>query len=104
MDIINVKSVPFLENSIIKKEYHAYTPYTNSLGFNDEIRISINYLDAFILPATSYLSAELELDENSELDAITLSNNFLLSFLKKHELNYLVYQSVNREILEFYLQ
>ena len=40
-NIINVLEQPQIDTTIIKKEYHSYTPYLQSVENNDEIRIAI---------------------------------------------------------------
>ena len=76
MDILDVKSQPLMDNSIIKREYHSYTPVTSSFGYNDEIRICQNFQDVFTYPASSYLHIEVALDESTDLETVTLANNF----------------------------
>lgn len=48
-NILNIDAHVAQDNSIIKKEFLTYTPYTNSLGENDEIRIAIQNQDTYHL-------------------------------------------------------
>lgn len=56
--IINVLETPVSDDSIIKKDYHTYSPYLQSFNNNDEIRISIQNQDLFLLPNESYIYVE----------------------------------------------
>lgn len=56
--IINVQEKPVSDESIIKKDFHTYTPYLQSFNNNDEIRISIQNQDLYLLPSESYLYVE----------------------------------------------
>lgn len=58
-DILNVAGSIKHDNSIIKKEYHTYTPYTQSFNNNDEIRIAIQSQDLYVLPSESYVYMEV---------------------------------------------
>ncbi|XP_075162776.1 uncharacterized protein LOC142235407 [Haematobia irritans] len=57
-EIFNITEKPFSEESIIKKDYHSYTPYVNSFKNNDEIMICIQNQDLFVLPCESYIYIE----------------------------------------------
>ena len=57
-EIFNVTEKPFSDESIIKKDYHSYTPYVNSFKNNDEIRICIQNQDIFVTPSESYIYIE----------------------------------------------
>lgn len=59
-EILNVGSSVKFDNSIIKKEYHTYTPYTQAFGNNDEIRIAIQSQDLYVLPSESYILMEVD--------------------------------------------
>lgn len=56
ISITNVLEKPESDESIIKKDYHTYTPYLQSFNNNDEIRISIQNQDLYLLPNESYIS------------------------------------------------
>jgi len=53
--IINVLEKPTIDNSIIKKDYHSYSPYFRSYEHNDEIPIAIQNQDLYVLPSESFL-------------------------------------------------
>ncbi|XP_075163031.1 uncharacterized protein LOC142235655 [Haematobia irritans] len=57
-DILNVTEKPFSDENIIKKDYHSYVPYIPSFENNDEIRITIQNQDLYVLPAESYIYIE----------------------------------------------
>lgn len=52
-----------VDEAIIKQQYHTYYPRTNNFNFNDEIRISINHMDAYLLPSKSHLYIEGEFEQ-----------------------------------------
>lgn len=56
--IINVLEKPESDESIIKKDYHTYHPFIQSFNNNDEIRISIQNQDLYLLPNESYIYVE----------------------------------------------
>lgn len=58
MNILNVKNSVELDNSITSLQHHAYNPYTTSFNYGDEIRISIQQQDLYILPSDSYIYIE----------------------------------------------
>lgn len=57
--ILQVKSSVVQSDSVIETQYHTYTPYTTSFNNNDEIRITIQSQDLYVLPSESYLLIEL---------------------------------------------
>lgn len=57
--ILSIDKLAVRDDSIIKKEIYQYTPYTTSIGENDEIRIAIQSKDAYLLPSESYLYMRL---------------------------------------------
>lgn len=58
MNILNVKSCAEFDDSITSLQHHAYNPYTTSFNNGDEIRISIQQQDLYLLPSDSYLYIE----------------------------------------------
>lgn len=48
------------DNNIVKNQFHTYTPYTQSYGNNDEIRIVIQSQDVYVTPFNSYIYIEVE--------------------------------------------
>lgn len=57
-EILNVEDRPFSDDTIIKKDYHSYVPYIRSFKNNDEIRITIQNQDLYLLPSESYIYVE----------------------------------------------
>lgn len=57
-NILNINSGTSYDNSITKLEYHSYSPFLNSFNNNDEIRISIQQQDLYVLPSQSYIYIE----------------------------------------------
>lgn len=90
--ILNIMQCVNYDNSITKKEYHSYSPYTNNFNNSDEIRISIQHQDLYVLPSESliYIEGKLLKTEDQKPSAdLRLSNNamaFLFEELR-YELN-----------------
>lgn len=92
---MNVGSHVDRDDSIVKKEFYTYTPYTNSLGESEEIRIVIRNCESCLLPSDSYLYMRLTVTTDkfnattTNADKIRFVNNFP-SFLfsdARYELN-----------------
>jgi len=82
---------PTIDNSIIKKDYHSYSPYLRSYENNDEIRIAIQYHDLYVLPSESFLHIQghfMKLDD-SLVNKIALMNNCMAYLFNeiRYELN-----------------
>lgn len=93
MDILSVGNKPYHDDSIIKQQYHSYSPYTTSFENNDEIRIAIQSQDLYVLPSESYIFLEVEVSRKEgtqhENVAATWGTNYA-SFLfneVRYELN-----------------
>lgn len=93
VDILNIGSVPFRDDTIIRKQYHSYTPYTTSFGNNDEIRIAIQSQDLYVLPSESYIILEFQVSRKTanayaEVNGTWTSNfaSYLFSEIR-YELN-----------------
>ncbi|XP_050066419.1 uncharacterized protein LOC126555556 [Aphis gossypii] len=79
---------------ITQMQYHSFLPYsTTALSYNDEIRISIQNMDAYTLPCESYLYIEGKLnipaDITAEKGEFNFTNNglaFLFSEIR-YEIN-----------------
>lgn len=93
--IINVLGVPLSDDNIIKKDYHTYTPYLQSFNNNDEIRISIQNQDLYVLPSQSFIYVEGSVEDidNKKLAAtsanLRLKNNIVAHLFDeiRYELN-----------------
>lgn len=91
--ILNIGATAASDNSIIRKEFYTYTPYTNSFSESEEIRIAIQNQDSFLLPSESYLYMQLivttENYDDNATEKVKFVNNFP-SFLfseARYELN-----------------
>lgn len=58
--ILSVGSTPVRDDTIIKKQYVVYDPYTTSCGNSDEIRIGIQSQDHYVLPSESYIVMDVK--------------------------------------------
>lgn len=58
-DILNIGSSIKRDDSIVRKQYHTYTPYVQSYNNNDEVRIAIQSQDLYVLPSESYIYMEI---------------------------------------------
>ncbi|XP_075151173.1 uncharacterized protein LOC142225283 [Haematobia irritans] len=76
-EILNITEKPFSDEDIIKRDYHSYVPYIQSFKNNDEIRITIQNQDLYILPSESYIYIEGSLKNASGIDVASarLRNN-----------------------------
>lgn len=93
--VLDIGSTAACDNSIIKKDIYTYTPYTNSYGESEEIRITIQNQDLCLLPSESYLYMQVAVttenhnDAVEDKDKVKFVNNFA-SFLfneARYELN-----------------
>lgn len=89
--ILNITQGVHFDNSVTKLEYHSYSPFLNSFNNNDEIRISIQHQDLYLLPSESYIYIEgrlLQLDD-TESDTARLANNSMAYLFDsiRYELN-----------------
>lgn len=53
--VLNINTLAARDDSIIRKEFYPYSPYTTSYADTDEIRIAIQSQDSYLLPCESYL-------------------------------------------------
>lgn len=58
-NILNIGTLAARDDTIIKKEFYPYTPYTTSFNESDEIRIAIQSVDSHLLPCESYIYMEI---------------------------------------------
>lgn len=93
-EVLNLRSSIGYDDRIISIQDHAYSPYTTSFNYNDEIRLVIQNQDLYVLPHKSYIYIEGQIKVKSGLsgvDAVTpkFSNNaaaFLFNEIR-YELN-----------------
>ncbi|XP_065371808.1 uncharacterized protein LOC135963759 [Calliphora vicina] len=57
-EMLNIAEEPISDEDVVKRDYHSYVPYIQSFKNNDEIRITIQNQDLYILPSESYLYIE----------------------------------------------
>lgn len=57
-DILKVKRSIIRSDDISGQQYHTYAPYSTTFNNNDEIRITIQSQDLYVLPSDSYLYIE----------------------------------------------
>lgn len=95
-DVLTVRERPFSDNSISKKEFHSYSPYQQSFKSNDELRITIQNSDLYLLPSESLLNFQGVFNivrEGGKLDSRdafgTMRNNCMAYFLDeiRYEIN-----------------
>lgn len=92
-NILSVGEMPVNDDTIVRNQYHSYSPYTSSFENNDEIRIAIQSQNLYVLPSESYISFDVEVTrktgaENAEVAGQWTSNyaSFLFSEIR-YELN-----------------
>jgi len=62
---------------ITQMQYHSFLPYSSTaVSYNDEIRISIQNMDAYTLPCESYLYIEGKLNIPSDIEDVEKEFNF----------------------------
>ncbi|XP_065361923.1 uncharacterized protein LOC135955501 [Calliphora vicina] len=76
--ILDVLEKPLSDEDIIKKDYHTYTPYLQSYNNNDEIRISIQNQDLYVLPGESFIYVEGFVKDATNTKLVPSSSNFKL--------------------------
>lgn len=91
-DIINVTDQPISDENIIKKDYHTYTPYIQSFNNNDEIRITIQNQDLYVLPSESYVYIDgfvLDATNGVKSKNFKMKNNFVPNLFEeiRYEIN-----------------
>lgn len=91
--VLNIGTLAIRDDTIIKKEFYPYAPYTNTFNNSDEIRIAIQSKDSLLLPCESYIYmrivANTEGVHNEDDQEITFVKNYV-SFLfndVRYELN-----------------
>lgn len=91
--IFNIGVPVAQDNSIVKKEFYPYTPYTNTFENSQEIRIAIQNSDAYLLPHESYLYIKVKVITTNHVATaatkVKFAHNFA-SFLfseARYELN-----------------
>jgi hypothetical protein len=57
-NLLDISEAPRYDESITKKTFYSYSPYTESYNTSDIIRISIQNQDLNVLPSESFLYIE----------------------------------------------
>lgn len=91
-DLLKISSGVSYDNSIVKKEFHSYSPFLNSYGNSDEIRISIQHQDLILLPCESFIYIEgavYKSDDGTVSATAKLGNNAMAYLFDeiRYELN-----------------
>lgn len=89
--ILNIVQGVKYDNSISKLEYHSYSPFLNSFNNGDEIRISIQHQDLYLLISESfiYIEGRLLKDDNTVSATTLLANNSMAYLFEaiRYEMN-----------------
>lgn len=67
-EILKVGYVPEQDNTIIKKQFHTYSPYTAGFENSDEVRIAIQSQDLYLLPSESYICVDVNITRKIGLE------------------------------------
>jgi len=93
--ILNVREKVYSDESISKKEFHTYSSYNQTFKPNEEIRITIQNQDLYVLPHESYLNFQEIISKIHRMDLQLIMfpffflNNCVAYFLDeiKYEIN-----------------
>lgn len=58
-NVLHIGALAARDDTIIKKEFYSYLPYTSSFNPRDEVRVAIQSKDSYLLPSESYLYIKL---------------------------------------------
>ncbi|XP_072400494.1 uncharacterized protein [Diabrotica undecimpunctata] len=99
MEILHVTGQPFNDNTIEDYQFHTYQPYIpGKLGYNDDIRISVQDLDSLTFPANSflYIEGKLATHDNKTPTKIKFINNSIAYLFRelRFEFNGVIIDSV----------
>lgn len=54
-NVLSIGTLAVHDDTIIRKEFYPYAPYTTTFNESDEIRIAIQSQDSYLLPCESYI-------------------------------------------------
>ena len=90
-EILNIQTPVTFDEAVAHYEVHAHQPYTASFNNSDEIRISIQYQDLYLLPSRSalYICGRLVRTNNTPVERTKLVNNAICHLFEeiRYELN-----------------
>lgn len=75
-EILSVGSMPIQDASIIKKQYHSYSPYNSSYDANDEVRIAIQSQDLYVLPSESYILLNVAVTRKTGVEHVEVAGTW----------------------------
>lgn len=89
MDILNIKEKASFDDSLIAFEYYGFKPYNNTaLNENDEIRISIQNENAYVLPSKSFIVLKGQItNETDQAYADKIVNNGFCHLFEEIKIN-----------------
>lgn len=67
-DFLDIKSTVTSDDTVTRVQYHSYNPYTTSFNKNDEIRITIQQQDLYVLPHDSFIYIEARIQKRVAAD------------------------------------
>ena len=76
MEMLNLEIVPSMFDAVVQKEFQSYTLVTISLEYCDQVLFAMNFSDTYLSLNTAYFGASIELDSESNVEEIELTNNF----------------------------
>lgn len=79
-NILDIKSGAISDGSVTRLQYQSYNPYTASFNNNDEIRISIQQQDLYVLPHDSYIYIEGDISRKNNVDPTLALPRFVNCF------------------------
>lgn len=92
-NILQVKRSIVRSDDISGQQYHTYAPYSTAFNNNDEIRITIQSQDLYVLPSDSYLYLEFAVARRDGAaivaDTVHFTNTFITHMFSemRYELN-----------------
>lgn len=90
-DILDINSEAGHDDAITKIEYHSYSPFLQSYKNSDEIRVTLQHQDLYVLPSESFIYIEAaitKLDDTVSLTAKLVNNAMAFLFDEvRYELN-----------------
>lgn len=76
-----MKSPIIQGDDIVSQQYHTYTPYSTSFNSNDEVRITIQSQDLYVLPSESYLHIEFSVSKKNNVAIVAKEATFTYWFI-----------------------